>query len=345
MLRVASVLAGLAALGLAGCSTGGTEPSARRSATGVPSADTVVHPKLPEPVPFTSARSVALRSLQTARLDLDSPDWMTVASGSLWVKLDGGSVVQVDPETARVRAEVPAEGPDPFQLCQGFGSTGDAVWSCTPYGTLQRIDATSARVTDNPPITMRSDQGHLVSSGGRLWLITRAADTVAGIDLRDLSLGPEVRLGVNCTELAAAGRVLWAACPADGQVVRLDTSTRKVTGRLALPDPRQLAAGKDLWVGFQGGVAQVDPVTLAVTAVYDVHPGLGGSVSVGAQRVWVRCDGGPFLVAIDPIARRVDLEVTARGLPSGGEVVLVGRQLWATAYDDRTLVRLRPPAA
>lgn len=302
-------------------------------------------PELPAPVSMAGSDPVRLTRLETARLDLDSPDWLTVTAGALWVKLDPGTVVRVNPATAKVQQQVPpADGPGEFNLCQGFGNSGDAVWSCTPFGTIERIEAETGRVTDNPVLAMRSDQGHLVVAGDRLWTITRSGDSIAGIGLDDHEIGAPVPLGASCTDLAAEGSSVWAVCPADNQVLRVDTRTGEVTGRLRLPVPRQVSVRGDVWVTFEAGVAQVEPETLSVEAVYDVPAGLGGGIWAGPDRVWVRCDGGPFLVGIDPVAHRVVASVTAADLPSGGEVVGLGDQLWATAYDDATLVRLRPPA-
>jgi len=277
---------------------------------------------------------------------LDSPDWMATTSGALWVKLDPGTVVQLDPATARVRKRVAAHGPDAFNLCQGFGETGDAVWSCTPFGTLERIDAASGRVTDLLRYPVRSDQGHLVEAGNKLWVIPRSGDAIAGIDLSDRTLGQPIGLRASCVELAAADPVVWAVCTADNQVVRVDTAAGRVTGRLAIPQPRQVAVGAgSVWIGFQGGVAQVDPESLAVEAVYDVDAGLAGALWVGRRLVWVRGDQGTFLTALDPVAHRVVYRITAADLPSGGNVIGVGHQLWATAFDDATVVRLRLPTS
>ena len=59
--------------------------------------------------------------------------------------------------------------------------------------------------------------------------------------------------------------------------------------------------------------------------------------------MWVRGDQRTFLTAIDPVRHRVVYQISADDLPSGGEVLGVGGQLWATAFDDATVVRLRPP--
>ncbi len=349
----APVLGGcLLVLILAGCTTDESPPPARGEATTggetsaiSPTSRAVATPELPAPVSAADVRSIRLGTLETARLDVDSPDWLAVAAASLWVKLDPGTVVRVDPATARVEKRVPPRGPEEFNLCQGFGSSGDAIWSCTPFGSIERIDASTNRVTDRLLVPMRSDQGHLVVASKRLWIITRSGNSIAGINLEDDKLGEPIPLGASCTDLAAADPIVWAVCPAENQVLRVDTGTGQVTGRLGLPEPRTAAVRDHLWVGFKGGVAQVNPESLSIDAVYDVQPGPGGGIWAGTDRVWVRCDGGPFLIGIDPDARRVVASVTADDLLSGGDVVGVGHQLWATAYDDSTLVRLRLPAS
>jgi hypothetical protein len=341
----------LVVLSLAGCTSDDSQPSTDGAATHgqtsatSPTSGAVATPELPAPVSMAGGATVRLTRVETARLDLDSPDWLTVTAGALWVKLDPGTVVRVNPATAKVQKQVPpADGPGEFNLCQGFGNSGDAVWSCTPFGSIERIDAETSRVTDNLVMEMRSDQGHLVSASDRLWIITRSGDSIAGIGLDDHELGAPIPLGAFCTDLAAEGPTVWAVCPGDNQVLRVDTDTGEVTGRLGLPAPRQVSVRDDVWVTFEDGVAQIEPETLSVEAVYDVPAGLGGGIWAGTDWVWVRCDGGPFLVGIDPVAHRVVASVTAADLPSGGEVLGVGNQLWATAYNDATLVRLRPPA-
>jgi streptogramin lyase len=283
---------------------------------------------------------VHLAEVRTARLNVDSPDWLTAAAGSLWVKLDGGDVLRVEPHTATVRQRIGARGPDEFTLCQGFGRSTDSVWSCTPFGSLERIEAATGRVTALLPSPMRSDEGQVVQAADRLWFVTHAGDEIAGLDPRDNTVGPPLPLGAACTELAADGTTVWAACPGTDEVLRVDVAVGAVTGRLVLDDPRLVAARGQVWVGYSGGVAQVDPDTLEVTAVYDVVPGLGGGLWAGRRRVWVRCDGGPFLVGIDARKRQVTTVVQAHGLPSGGSVLELDGQVWASAYDDGTVVRL-----
>ena len=139
-----------------------------------------------------------------------------------------------------------------------------------------------------------------MTASGRLWTITGSATAIRGIDLTDDSVGPPIRLGAFCTELAASGATVWASCLTDEMLLRVDTRSGEVTGRVEFPGIRQVAAGDSVWVGFDEGVAQVDPDTLEVEALYDAHIGFGGSIYVDDDRVLLRSDGGPFLIAIDP---------------------------------------------
>ena len=128
-------------------------------------------------------------------------------------------------------------------------------------------------------------------------------------------------------------------CPFEDRVVRIDAATGKVSDELTLAGATNASVGDDLWVGFEGGVAQVDTETLEVLAVYDVFPRYGGSIFATPEAVWVREDGR-FLTRIDPVAQRITERIEARDLPSGGDVVQIGDSVWATAYNDVTLVEL-----
>jgi len=345
-LRVFPVVCWLLALSVAGCSedaplsAGSTGQETTTSSTATPAVTT---PKLPSPISTENSLIVPLTKLETARIDMNSPDWLAVAAGSLWVRLDSGNVVRVDPANATAEEEVPASGDEQFNICQAFGASEDSIFSCSPFGPLERISASTSRVTDELPIKMSRYQGHLVVASGRLWIISEAGDSMSGLNLEDNTLGEPIPFGSACADLAAEGSIVWAVCPWDNQVLRIDTSTSEVTGRLALREPWQVDVHDDVWIGFKGGVAQVDPETLSVDAVYDVQPDSGGAILADGRRTWVRCAGGPFLVELDPVAQKVISTVTADDLRSGGNLAAIDGQLWATAYNDAALVRLRPP--
>jgi hypothetical protein len=50
--------------------------------------------------------------------------------------------------------------------------------------------------------------------------------------------------------------------------------------------------------------------------------------------------GGSFLARIDPVERRIVETIEAPQLSSGGDVVVIGDSVWATAYNDETVVQL-----
>ena len=162
----ARVLAsGLLAVGVFGCSgeetTSTPQPQASTS-TADASTTPVTKPDLPNPIETGNAPTMSLASLETARLDLDSPDWMELAAESLWVRLDPGTVVQVDPTKARVEQEIEATGEGRTSDCQLFGSSGDAIWSCSPYGGhIERISTSASEVTDDLSLPFYRTQGHL----------------------------------------------------------------------------------------------------------------------------------------------------------------------------------------
>ena len=130
-------------------------------------------------------------------------------------------------------------------------------------------------------------------------------------------------------------------CAIDGLVLQVDAKAAEVTGEVPLPDARTAAVGDDLWVGFEGGVAQVDPEALEVLAVYDLYPAYGGAIFATDDAVWVREEGNHFLARIDPAAQEIAETIEAPQLPSGGDVVVIGDSVWATAYNDLTLVEVR----
>ncbi len=97
----------------------------------------------------------------------------------------------------------------------------------------------------------------------------------------------------------------------------------------------------DVWVAFDGGIAQVDPESLDVKAVYELAARFGGAIHATGDEVWVREKGGHFLARIDPAGERIVETIEAPKLSSGGDVIVIGDSVWATAYDQSTMVELR----
>lgn len=267
----------------------------------------------------------------------DSPDWLTAGFGSLWVKSDNGAVARVSPD-GEVEATIDAEI---FEqpVCQGIGVSDTAVWACATGGTLIRIDPATNEFTtvDVPKI---NEQGRLTSSGGLLWLLTGDGDKLQGLtDTGEVSA--TIELGTFCTDVSdtAAGGVLWVACAYKGLALRVDLEAGKVTGRVrGLPMATSVTADGDVWVGYERGLARIAPESLKVLGTEPLEV---GSIRAADERVLVRGPGATALAVIDSTSDEVTTSWGASDLPSPGDVIEVDGRLWATAYDDNLLVRLR----
>jgi hypothetical protein len=137
------------------------------------------------------------------------------------------------------------------------------------------------------------------------------------------------------------GDSIWITCYVADKVLRVDPRSGKVVDSLDFEGPRAIAADEEVWVGFGSGVAQVDPDSLEVVNVYEVYPGVTGSIFAGPSGVWVREEGERFLISIDRDAGEITEVISAPQFPSGGDVVQIGDSVWATAYNDAAVVQLR----
>ena len=300
-----------------------------------------VAPDLPVPVTLDGAPRTRLATVETARLTLDSPDWMTTAEGALWVRLDPGDVVRIDPKRAKVVAKVPPEGDSQFAACQALG-VGTAVWACGK-SYVQRIDPRSNDITEHFELDVSNSQGTIAVAAGKAWFLSGDGQSLITISEDTNEISDPIPLDATCNDLASDGSRVWAACAADDTVLAIDAASGTVTQALAIDEPRRVAAGNYVWVSSPVGVVQVEPGDLSVKAVFDVGDVSTADVSESDGAAWVRTGGGPFLVEIDPEASAVVAVVTTGDLASGGNSLMIDGQLWATAYDDATLVRLRPP--
>lgn len=336
----------MALVALTACTGGGeatttsTEPSTTTTTT--TAATTTTAPSLPELITSEVATTTALADLEETRLQiLGGPDWLTQGFGSLWVRLDRGVVLRINPADNSIEAEVAVTN----ELCQGIGASPEAIWTCSQEFDqpihAARIDPSTNQVSATVEVGKNPDQGRFVFANGRTWILNGLGDQIMGIDPATNTLGPPIDLGTRCTDLAAAGDVLWAVCPIEGVVVRVDPSG-EVTRSVTLENARQIAASEFVFVGFNGGLAQLDLDSLEVLAVYDVAPRLSGGVWADADAVWVRRDPGPFLTRIDPIAQTVVELIEAEGPFSAGDVIGAFGSIWATSYNDKLLVRLAP---
>ena len=320
------------AVGLAACSSPDSEKP-KPSASPTPAA-------LPDPISIDDAPAVQLKSRQVRALSMSSPDALVSAFGRVWVKLDGGPVLSVDPSNGHVEKTDVTDVPND-RRCAGLGATTKAVWSCHQENELVRINPSTGEMTPFK-VGVLSDPINLAGAGDSIWTIGDTGDRLVGVG-DDGKVVARISLDMQCTEVASSGKTaqVWVACPNDHRVLDVDTARRKVVGSVGLTDPRALAVADDVFVGFADGTAQVDPKTLKVEAVYSTNAGLEGGLWASGDDAWVRQEGSPFLVHLDPQSHAVVERIETPKLSSGGSVVGLGGSVWATAANDGTLVNLR----
>ena len=332
---------------IGGCSGDSEDAGAPESSGGETTASSEV--VLPEPISLGGVDRVKIEDRLKREVKIpDEPDWMVDAFGSLWTIRGNGDVLRLDPGSGRVVATI--ENPFGFKppLCQGIGASDDSIWACpangNPPGTVVRIDPDTDKVVSTLATRKIPEQGRLISAAGRLGLLTDEGETLTGVDLETEKPVSKLSLGARCAQLAGqdpGAETLWALCPSDGMVLRIDPKVPEITGELELDGAEHASVAEDVWVAFDEGIAQVNPKSLEVEAVYGLAALFGGSVYATGDEVWVREEGGHFLARIDPADERISETIEAPKLPSGGDVIVIGDSVWATAYDQSTIVELR----
>lgn len=322
------VLACVCVTGLAAC--GGASQDDAAAPTSAPTAGAAT--PLPTPAP-ADVDALPIADRVKAKLTVKGgPDWLTAAAGSMWVKTDEGYLVRYDPQTDKETARIRVAN----ELCQGIGSDDTAVWTCSDEGVV-RIDPATNKIAAQVVVDKFNDQGRIPVAFGHAWVLTRDGSKLTAI-AGDKVL-PATDLGTRCIDLVATSTALWAACPIDGEALRIDPATGKVTARITgLEEARSIGAGSAVWVGYAGGLAKIDEAAASVTGVADASTGPFGGLLVTPDAVWVRAQGR-FLRKVDPTTLRV-LEQIEAPEDSGGAVDVLEGSLWATAYDHDVLYRL-----
>lgn len=269
-----------------------------------------------------------------ARFDIiGGPDWLAATDDALWVKVDDGRVVRLDPTTNEVLAEIQA-GSD-SEICQGIGAGDGELWTCDERD-LVRIDPATNEVAARVPVDKSYDSGQIPVAFDHAWVLADDGSVLVGV--ADDAVDVEFDLGVRCTGIAAGDEALWAACIEDGTVIRIDPATGEVTQRIqGLDEARVISAeGGNVWAGYSGGVALIDAATAAVVGVADAPTGQSGGVFASEGGVWVRTPGE--LRRVDEDLQVVE-EVTVPE-ESGGSVLVAFGSVWTSAYDDAVVYRL-----
>jgi streptogramin lyase len=184
------------------------------------------------------------------------------------------------------------------------------------------------------------DQGRIVSAADRVWVLTDEGAKLTALDESSNSRSTTVPLPGRCADLAAAGTTVWVMCPLEDRVLRFDARAGEVSDELELAGAANASVSDDLWVAFEGGVAQIDTTSLEVKAVYEVYPRYGGAILATPDTVWVRTEGRPFLTRIDPKSGQIVETFRSPEFASSGDVVPIGSSVWLTAYANGAIAEM-----
>jgi hypothetical protein len=340
-------LAGALAVLLAAC--------APRTPTPAPTA-TPIPAVLPTPraVAAYAERVIAEIDARTHPLSTPTmlgnyPDEIVYLGGFIWTRATNGHVLQVDPASnAIVNAIQVDKSTDANNYCQGLGTDGEHLWSCSARGDLDnrtidvvRIDPAAPEVIATFEVGKVWDQFHLPFVHERIWVLVGDGSQLVGINVQTNQAEAAIALGSRCFQLAAAGERLVATCRLDNRVILIDPETKAVAAETTVPSPDVLAAAPNgIWVFQQPNtITRLDPATLApvvsfagIIADYGLH--------ASETSVWVRAANGS-LYNIDPATNAlVELIRLDERLAGGGNVLVAAGSLWTTVNETTFLVRL-----
>jgi glutamine cyclotransferase len=254
------------------------------------------------------------------------------SGGSVWAGgLGSGDVLRIDPTSGKVLGRI-SIGPRVFNLAAAPG----AVWALANLtGRAARIDTDTGKVTAS--VHVGNGPYDIEWGFGSAWVSNSLDGTVSRITGKKVVR--TIKVGVEPNGLSAIGRSLWVTDHTAGKLLRLDPTTNKVTGSVALP-------GADWVVGFGGSlyvsqetnvVTRVDAQTLRVLGSVKVHRNPLGSAIV-ANKLWVPCIDSNDIVIIDPRAMKV---VKTMHVGSGPIVVLPVRgHVWVSHSTGTSIWRL-----
>jgi hypothetical protein len=296
----------------------------------------------PTEVAADPATSTPLSEVQEAAVELiGEPDWLTALDGFVWVKRADGFVTKIDPASNKPVGEVEADTKSQ-QFCEGIGAGGGFVWSCSGSDVV-RIDPAALEVTDSIPVGKVHDQGRLVFAADRIWVLSGNGDQLVGIDVATGEPGPPLALPFTCVELGAGADRLWVVCPSANTVLGVDPAVPSVEEKIEIEAPTvAFGTESDVWIGYAEGLARVDVKSLDEQVFFiGLQPTTEGTVAVAGEDVWVRQPTG-FLYRIDATSNTVEEQIVPDESLSGGDVLVIDDGLWASAYENNLVLRLRP---
>ena len=181
-------------------------------------------------------------------------------------------------------------------------------------------------------------------------MLTDDKTTLTRIDPDTNAIVSEMRLPAGCRSISFADNSLWAACPGEKRILRINPQTNLVVARIEVtPEPISLAFGgatvaeNSIWVlsRKEGKVARIDPKTNKVIATIDLgFTNADGNLVFGDGFVWVTAPGFP----ITKISPQMEKEkVVQQFAGDGGGMIQFGlNSVWLTNTAYNNVWRIDP---
>ena len=339
-LRIAIVIASLAAA-IAGSVVLATNGSEERATTRGVTA-TLHTPGLPE---FAAAGPTTLW--------ISTRGHNAPSNGSTW-----GRLVQINLATGTVRRTVQLPGQTPSLVRYGNRLIVDPAYAgvyrnvYSSPGELLAIDWQTGRI-----LARRHEQpgdGPLAVGGGRLWAVVEKPAKILDLSPNTFApLAPAIALGTGrLFGLTWGDGYVWATAGDDGDVLRIDPSTRTITRAHVGGFPIGIAlAGGSVWVidNANDTVLRVNPNTLR-TIGHPVPTPSGGAFYLGATDGYVfianqadgtitRIDDQTGNIAGPPI--RIAPATTDPNYSAAYAVAPAGSAIWATSPTTDAVSRIQ----
>ncbi|MGY2873268.1 outer membrane protein assembly factor BamB [Marmoricola sp. URHA0025 HA25] len=290
--------------------------------------------------------NVVARSLwKRGEIHIFAPDGLAFLGSSVYVKSDDGHVVRVDAQTGKVLTKVKVDTTsDPSHYCQGIGTDGTTLWTCSAADGGQtdvvRLDPVTLEVLATVKVDKVFDQEAMPVRAGTVWVLTGTGETLTTIDTAT-NRTTDYPLGRRCFQVAVAASTAYATCRLANEMVAVDARTGKVIASTDLPDPVTVVADDDaVWVSTSKGVVGLSGDLQPRTVFAGLTGGLGDLLLTEGS-LWVRQDAG-FLFRVDTSSQQVAAQYGIDPVPSGGSLVAVGDEIWTSSYDDNVVFRVHP---
>jgi YVTN family beta-propeller protein len=261
---------------------------------------------------------------------------VAVGTNSIWVlaKLPpapgvgatAGAVYVIDPASGRIAARttvsfVPATGVASIAV----GGPDDNAWLATGLGTLDRLDSTTAEITQR--IHLPTPTIGAAVSGDSVWTVSRSGivsriDAATGHITRQTQ---SIAKAANATAIVAgAGRVwITLARPAGSSPRPKAVAGAPTSVAIAVRGgPTRVRFGDgSLWIkSLDGSLTRIDAHTHRVVARIAVGSGWG-DVGFGFGSVWATSFDDNVVARIDPSSNRVVARIATHGVAPLGVAV------------------------